>query len=155
MHATVTAFVKLHDRKICRSGPANPHIPGLRRPQTRHTGAEACVSLPHDGHRMDPDVLRNIAVLVRRNAIAFVEPHAEVDQAAGERAERSMRVGLPGRRLAAGRAGHGALGLSKGGVIRGWHGRATDASSIWLESYEGPQSVPTRALGARAGHGSR
>jgi len=84
MHAAVTAFVKFHERKICRSGPANPHIPGLRRPQTRHTGAEACVSLPHDGHRMDPDVLRNIAVLVRGDSIAFVEPHAQVDQAAVE-----------------------------------------------------------------------
>src|SRR5215471_11015026 len=110
MHATVTAFVKFHERKICRSGPANPHIPGLRRPQTRHTGAWACVSLPHDGHRMEPDVLRNI-VVVARHAIAFVEPHAEVDQAAGEGAERSMRVALPGRGLAARRAGHGALGL--------------------------------------------
>jgi hypothetical protein len=33
---------------------------------------------------MDPDVLRNIAVLVRCDSIAFVEPHAEVDQAARE-----------------------------------------------------------------------
>ena len=34
-HASVTALVKFHARKICRSGPAKPHMPGLRRPQTR------------------------------------------------------------------------------------------------------------------------
>src|SRR5215510_12986043 len=123
MHATVTALGKFHERKIRRSGPANPHIPGLRRPQTRHTGAEACVSRPHDGHRMDPDVLRNIVVLVRGDSIALVEPHAEVDEPAGERAEWSMRVALPGRGFAARWAGHGTLGLSEGGIIRGWHRR--------------------------------
>src|SRR5262249_16018491 len=68
-HVTVTAFVKFHVRKICRSGPANPPMPGLRRPQTRHTGAEAWVSRPHEGQRIDPDVLRNIAVLVLRHSV--------------------------------------------------------------------------------------
>src|SRR5215470_2272090 len=122
-HARVTAFVKFHERNTCRSGPANPHMPGLRRPHTRHTGAEACVSRPHDGHRIDPDVLRNIAVVVGRYSIAFIEPLAEVDQAAGERAERSMRVAVPNGGLAARRARQRALGRSEGGVIRGWHGR--------------------------------
>src|SRR5215510_15159132 len=108
-HVTVTAFVKFHVRKICRSGPANPHMPGLRRPQTRHTGAEAWVSRPHEGQRIDPDVLRNIAVLVLRHSEALVEPHAEVDQAAGEGTEGAVRVAQPQRRGAARRAGHGAL----------------------------------------------
>src|SRR5437879_9887646 len=85
-HASVTAFVKFHERKICRSGPANPHMPGLRRPQTRHTGAAACVSLPQEGQRIDPVVLRNIA-------------------------EGTVRVALPRRGGATGRAGHRVLGL--------------------------------------------
>jgi len=58
-------------------------MPGLRRPHTRHTGASAFVSLPQDGQRIDPDVLRNIA-LVGGDAVALVEPHAEVDEAARE-----------------------------------------------------------------------
>jgi len=59
-------------------------MPGLRRPHTRHTSASAFVSLPHDGQRIDPDVLRNIAALVRGDAVALVEPHAEVDETVRE-----------------------------------------------------------------------
>jgi len=60
-------------------------MPGLRRPQTRHTSASAFVNLPQDGQRIDPDVLRNIA-LVGGDAVA-VEPHAEVDEVAREGTE--------------------------------------------------------------------
>src|SRR2546425_2625486 len=90
MHATVTTLVKLWRPNSARSGAAKPHIPGLRRPHTRHAAAAALVRRPHDGHRMVPVVLRNIVLVVLlRDAIALVEPHAEIDQAAGERAERS------------------------------------------------------------------
>jgi hypothetical protein len=53
------------------------------------------VSRPHEGQRIDPDVLRNIAVLVLRHPVALVEPHAEVDETAGEGAERPVSVALP------------------------------------------------------------
>src|SRR5215475_6965427 len=96
-HVTVTTFVKFHVREICRSGPANPHIPGLRRPQTRHTAAEAWVSRPHEGQRIDPEVLRNIAILVRRHSVGLVEPPTEVDQPAGEGAEGPVGVAEPRR----------------------------------------------------------
>src|SRR5689334_7534516 len=80
MHATVTTFVKLPRAKSVRSGPAKPHIPGLRRPHTRHSAASALVRRPHDGQRMVPLVLRNIVVaLGLRDAIALVEPHTEID----------------------------------------------------------------------------
>src|SRR2546422_7135848 len=99
----VTTLVKLRARKSARIGPANPHIPGFRRPQTRQTRASALVSRPHEGQRIAPLVLRNIgfpstarvAAIARRftvlgrlrrlDAITLVEPAAEIDQAAGER----------------------------------------------------------------------
>src|SRR2546421_3997943 len=112
MQATLTTSTKLRRRNSARSGPAKPHRPGLRRPHTRHTGASALVSRPHEGQRIAPDVLRNIVVGRRRlvgsfgrNAITLVEPAAEVDQAAGQRAERTMRIPLPRRARAAGGAG--------------------------------------------------
>lgn len=51
----------------------------------RHTGASAFVSLPHVGHKIEPDVLRNIGLIVLRlgDAIALVEPDAEIDEPAG------------------------------------------------------------------------
>src|SRR5206468_6802679 len=121
-HASVTAFVKFHERKTCRSGPANPHMPGLRRPQTRQTGAEACVSLPHEGHKIDPVVLRNIAILVRWHSVALVEPRTEVDETAGERAERAAGVSLPRRSSAARGAGHGLLALPEESIVGDGHG---------------------------------
>jgi hypothetical protein len=66
-------------------------MPGLRRPHTKHTSASAFVSLPQEGQRIDPEVLRNIA-LVRGDAVALVEPHAEVDEVAREGTEWSVRV---------------------------------------------------------------
>jgi hypothetical protein len=38
-------------------------MPGFRRPQTRQTDASALVSLPQEGQRMEPDVLRNVVEL--------------------------------------------------------------------------------------------
>src|SRR4029434_4092351 len=90
-HTAVTTFVKLQERKTTRRGPAKPHIPGLRRPHTRQTAASAVVRRPHDGQRIEPEVLRNIAALVGLDAVALVEPHAEVDKAACERAEGEVR----------------------------------------------------------------
>src|SRR5437870_9296731 len=110
-------FVKFHARKIARSGPANPHMPGLRRPQTRQTGASAFVSLPQEGQRIDPDVLRNIGVRMEGRSAALIEPHTEIDEAAGERAEGPVRLSVDGL------------------VVHSWP-----------ESYECPQSVSTRVL---------
>src|SRR5882724_6938099 len=71
----VTTFVKFHERKIARRGPANPHMPGLRRPQTRQTAASAFVSRPQEGQRIDPDILRNIGVPGgSHSAAALIEP---------------------------------------------------------------------------------
>src|SRR5690349_7861057 len=103
---------KLRRRKSMRSGPAKPHMPGLRRPHTRHSRASALVSRPHDGQRIEPDVLRNtvggglVAVGLALDAIALVEPDTEVDQAAAQRAERAVRIAGPRRAPAAGRTGH-------------------------------------------------
>src|SRR5215510_9211643 len=109
-HTAVTTFVKLHERKSARSGPAKPHIPGLRRPHTRQTAASAFVSRPHDGQRIEPEVLRNIAALVGRDAVALVEPHAEIDEAACERAEGAVGGRQPRCGGSTGRADHGDLG---------------------------------------------
>src|SRR5438105_4868998 len=68
MHAAVTAFAKFQDRKRRASGPPKPHMPGFRRPQTRHTGASALVSRPHDGQRIAPVVLRNIVAQIHKTA---------------------------------------------------------------------------------------
>src|SRR5262245_58618914 len=152
MHAAVTTLVKFQVRKIARSGPANPHIPGLRRPHTRHTGASALVSLPHDGHRIDPEVLRNITALVGGNAVALVEPHAEIDEAARERAEGAVRVRRPG--LGAG-AGRGTSRWSRAASPASWASPPTHSRPFQIESYEGPQSVSTRALGDRGRNGFR
>src|SRR5262245_5722122 len=105
MQVTVTTLVKLCRPKIARSGAAKPHIPGLRRPHTRHCSASALVRRPHDGQRMVPVVLRNIVLpLVLRNSIALVEPDAEVEQAAGQRAEGPVWVAVPRSALSARRA---------------------------------------------------
>src|SRR3989454_4094942 len=110
MHAAVTALVKFQRRKSAPSGPPNPHMPGLRRPHTRHTGASALVRRPQEGQRIAPEVLRNIVVaLLDRDAVSRVEPHAEIDEPAGERAERAIRVALPEGPGSAGRARHAAL----------------------------------------------
>src|SRR6185503_9885988 len=103
MQTTVTTSVKLRRRKRRPSGPANPHIPGLRRPHTRQTGASALVSRPHVGQRIEPDVLRNIGLVVSRlgKTIALVEPDAEIDEPAGQRTKRTMRVAVPRRPRAA------------------------------------------------------
>src|SRR5262245_11952009 len=106
MQATVTMSTKLRCRNSARSGPAKPHIPGLRLPHTRHAGASALVSRPHDGHRIAPVVLRNIVFLRPWwNAVALVEPLAEVDQPTRERAERTLRVAEPVGLAPARRAG--------------------------------------------------
>src|SRR4029434_282055 len=94
-HTAVTTFVKLQERKTTRRGPAKPHIPGLRRPHTRQTAASAFVRRPRDRQRIEPEVLRTIAALVGLDAVALVEPHAEVDKAACERAEGAMQIRPP------------------------------------------------------------
>src|SRR5437867_3938105 len=89
--------------------------------------------------------------LVEGDAAALVEPHAEVEEAAGEGAEGPVWVSRPGRGSHAGRAGHRALVWLELGTIRSGHrGRRTRRPSQ-LESYERPQSVSTRALGGPAG----
>src|SRR5919204_1934777 len=65
MHAAVTMLVNPPRPNSARSGAAKPHMPGLRRPHTRHCAASALVRRPHDGHRMVPLVLRNIVVGLR------------------------------------------------------------------------------------------
>src|SRR2546426_1669461 len=76
MHAAVTALVKFQRRKSAPSGPPNPHMPGLRRPHTRHTGASALVRRPQEGQRIAPEVLRNIVVaLLDRDAVSRSEEH--------------------------------------------------------------------------------
>jgi hypothetical protein len=57
--------------------------------------ASALVRRPHDGQRIEPDVLRNIVRRIRLDAILFVEPPAEVDEATCQSAEGPMRVVLP------------------------------------------------------------
>src|SRR5262245_10357687 len=109
MQTTVTTSVKLRWRNTARNGPAKPHIPGLRRPHTRQTGASALVSRPQEGHRMAPEVLRNIAGDVvgaglRLDTVALVEPGPEVDQTALEGAEGPVRIAAPDRPRAAGGA---------------------------------------------------
>src|SRR6266542_4338190 len=144
-------FVKFHERKTARSGPANPHMPGLRRPHTRHTSASAFVSLPQDGQRIDPDVLRNIAALVVGDAVALVEPHAEVDGAAREGTGRSARVPRPGDRGTTCWADHALLARLELSPMRSRHCCRQTRCPSQPESYECPQSVSTRVLGARAG----
>src|SRR5687767_15908373 len=97
MHATVTTSLKRRRRNRWPSGAAKPHMPGFRRPQTRQTDASALVSRPQEGQRMEPLVLRNIGLVVclRKDAVTLVEPDAEIDEPAGQRAERAMRVAVP------------------------------------------------------------
>src|SRR2546428_6449171 len=93
MQAALTTLVRLRCRKIARNGPAKPHIPGFRRPQIKQTGASALVSLPHDGQRIAPLVLRNIVARgVGGKAMTLIEPRAEVDQPAGQRTEGTLRI---------------------------------------------------------------
>src|SRR5262245_8365918 len=144
MHATVTRSTKLRCLNSARSGPAKPHMPGLRRPHTRHVGASALVSRPHDGHKMAPVVLRNIVFLrAWRNAVALVEPLAEVDQPARERAERTLRIAEPVGLVPARRAGDLARRRPTAG------GMQRDHSLIWHRdgSYRGPTNpVNSRTL---------
>src|SRR4029453_8321017 len=116
MQATVTMSTKLGRRTSARSGPANPHMPGLRRRETTHAGASALVSRPQEGQRMAPVVLRNIVVRTRGNAVALVEPLAEIDQPRGQRAERSLSVAMPRGLRPAGRTGH--LATHRASVVR-------------------------------------
>src|SRR5207237_10844237 len=98
MQAAVTTLVKLLRPNSARSGAAKPHIPGLRRPQTRHWAASALVRRPHEGQRMVPVVLRNIVFALRlRDAIAFIEPDAQIGQTAGERHATRRAAGTSGR----------------------------------------------------------
>src|SRR5687767_10080522 len=108
MQATVTASVKLRRRNSRPSGPANPHMPGLRRPHTRHSAASAFVRRPHDGQRIDPVVLRNIVRRLRLDAISLVEPEPEIDEAARQAAEGAVRVVLPRDGRTASRAAYAA-----------------------------------------------
>src|SRR5687768_14719598 len=111
MHATVTTSVKLRRRNRRPSGAAKPHIPGFRRPQIKHTDASALVSRPQLGHMMEPDVLRNIVLVASRlgNAVSLVEPDAEVDEPAGERAKRPVWIAIPRGPRAACRTCHATL----------------------------------------------
>src|ERR671936_1364508 len=121
MQAAVTTLVKLPRPNSARSGAAKPHIPGLRRPHTRHCAASALVRRPHEGQRIVPVVLRNIALAFRlRNAVPVVEPDAQIDQAAGERAEGPVRIVLPRRAVPARRAGH-FLFARRRAVLRSRH----------------------------------
>src|SRR5712691_5193376 len=79
IQTTVTASTKFHRRKSVPSAPPNPHMPGLRRPQTRQTAASAFVKRPHAGHRMAPEVLRNIVTIF----------------CLSEEADRAMRIAGP------------------------------------------------------------
>src|SRR5688500_6892845 len=108
MQTAVTTSVKLRRRNILPRGAANPHMPGLRRPHTRHSAASALVSRPHDGQRIDPDVLRNIVRRLRLDAIPFVEPEPEIDEPARQPAEGAVRVVLPCDGRTASRAANAA-----------------------------------------------
>src|SRR5919106_765752 len=71
----------------------------------RRNSASALVMRPQEGQRIAPEVLRNILLRgdlrhlvlagLGRDPIALVQPHAEIDQATGERAERSMLIAVP------------------------------------------------------------
>src|SRR5438093_10936928 len=61
---TVTALTKFQRRNSVPSAPPKPHMPGLRRPQTRQLGASAFVNRPHQGHRIAPEVLRNLLLML-------------------------------------------------------------------------------------------
>src|SRR5215472_14863380 len=102
MQTAVTTSVKLRWRNSARRGPANPHIPGLRRPHTRHTGASALVRRPHEGQRMAPEVLRNIAggivrPVLRPSPVALVQPLPEIYQTTDRGTERTVRIAAPDR----------------------------------------------------------
>src|SRR5438093_10747159 len=84
-------------------------MPGLRRPHTRHTGASAFVRRPQEGQRIAPEVLRNIVPILGGDPVSLVEPYAEVDEPAGERTQRAIRIALPGGLGSGGRARHAAL----------------------------------------------
>src|SRR2546426_2801561 len=94
MQATVTTSTKLRRRNSARSGPAKPHMPGLRRPHTRHSRASALVSRPHDGHTIEPDVLRNTPAFgvrrLGRDAVRIAVPRRA--QAAGRTGDVRHRV---------------------------------------------------------------
>ncbi len=70
---------------------------------------------------MEPDVLRNIGLAVVRlgDAIPLVEPDAEVDEPAGQRAEGAVGVVVPRRPRAACRTRHAALGRHRRMVLGG------------------------------------
>src|SRR5919108_751281 len=122
MHAPVTTLVKPPRPNSARSGAAKPHIPGLRRPHTRHCAASALVRRPHEGQRMVPVVLRNIVfALLLRDSIAFVQPDAQIDQAAGERAERPVRIAVPRGALPARRACDLLFARRRADVLRSRH----------------------------------
>src|SRR5260370_31088632 len=136
MQATVTMLVKLWRPNSARSGAAKPHIPGWRRPHTRQASGAAVVRRPHEGGGMVPVVFRNIVVaLFLRDAIAFVEPHAEIDQAAGERAERPVRVPVPRGALPA----RGAGDFRLRGVAP-----TSSAADIRSDGTRGPHSLSTQ-----------
>src|SRR5512145_1999802 len=109
MQAMVTASVTPPARNSFWSAGVSPQAPGRRRPHTGHSEASARVSRPHDGQTMVRVGLPNMRLVGGRerlacDAVALVEPHAEVEEAARQRAERTVRVGRPGRPLLTGGA---------------------------------------------------
>src|SRR3989442_13207075 len=94
-------WVTLPDRNTRWSSVVSPHIPGRRRPQMRHSAASARVRGPQEGQRIVRTSLRNIGrvlggALLRLDPGAFVEPHAQVDQAAAGGAEGALGITRPG-----------------------------------------------------------
>src|SRR5664279_911025 len=113
-HPPITAGVKPKSCPSRRNATANPHIPGLRRPQERQRSSLTPTSLPHEGHTTDPvrcrfsipspfpppaSVRARPQVLVRPRALR-AERMRRVQRpvrVAQQRAGQQHRVGLAGR----------------------------------------------------------
>src|SRR5262245_60502607 len=109
----VMTDVTLPERNTVRKSDVSPHMPGRRRPQMRHSAASSRVSRPHEGQMIVRTSLRNIRCSfrgerLRGDAVALVEPHAQIHEATRERAEGPMGVGLPWHAPATSGAAHGA-----------------------------------------------
>ena len=95
MHATVMSWVGLPVRNTRRKTSVSPHIPGRRRPQVRHSSASARVRRPQEGHRIVRVGLPNIVKGLAGRRVAFIEPHTEIDETTGARAEGTRDIADP------------------------------------------------------------